>query len=216
MTIHLAAKLHEMPPATLTAFTLSVAAHVGLMLWFGPVTIRAPQAAAFEPIEVALVSEPAPRHTLKSALRLPVHPRAVNPEESQTETGAAEPARASSSSQNEEPLVETRYDVRSLNNPKPPYPLAARRLSMEGRVILRAHVRENGQCTDVQLRQSSGYELLDAAALQTVRRWRFIPASRGETAVASWVEIPITFRLREAAQGGAGYGAKDANESAMN
>lgn len=203
MTIPLAASLREMPPATLTAFTLSVAAHVGLMLWFGPVAIRAPQIAAFEPIEVALVSEPAPRHVLKSVSRLPIHPQGtINPDASepvtsQTETGAAEPARMASSSQSEEPLVESRYDVRSLNNPKPPYPLAARRHGMEGRVILHAHVRENGQCTDVQLRQSSGYELLDAAALQTVKRWRFIPASRGETAVASWVEIPITFRLRD-------------------
>lgn len=201
MTIHLAASLREMPPATLTAFTLSIAAHVGLMLWFGPVTIRAPQVAAFKPIEVALVSEPAPRHALKSVLQHPIYPHAVNPdtgksEESQTETGAVEQASATSTG-SEEPLVESRYDIRSLNNPKPSYPLAARRRGMEGRVILHAYVRENGQCAEVRLQQSSGYELLDAAALQAVRRWRFMPALRGDVAVASWAEIPITFRLRD-------------------
>lgn len=202
MTIPLAAGLREMPSATLAAFAFSVAAHTGLMLWFGPVTIRAPQAAAFEPIEVALVSEPAPRLALQSMPRLPIHPRAVSPdagepEKSTSEMGAAEQARAASSNWNEEPLVESRYDVRSLNNPRPPYPLAARRRGIEGRVVLRAHVLEGGQCAEVRLKQSSGYELLDASALGTVKQWRFIPASRGETAVASWVEIPIAFRLRD-------------------
>lgn len=202
MTNRLATRLHEMPPATLTAFTLSVAAHLGLMLWFGPVAIRAPQIAAFKPIQVALVSEPALRQTLKSTLMHPIKsrtptPAAIESKASQSETGAAEPARATSSSQSEEPLVESRYDVRSLNNPKPSYPLAARRRGMEGRVVLHVHVHENGQCTEVQLKQSSGYELLDTSAIQTVKQWRFIPASRGETAVASWVEIPITFRLRD-------------------
>lgn len=202
MTIPLTAGLREIPPATLAAFTFSVAAHTGLMFWFGPVTIRAPQAGAFEPIEVALVSEPAPRLALKSLPRIPIHARAVNPnasepEKPQTGTSAAVQARAATSNRNEEPLVESRYDVRSLNNPKPPYPLAARRRGIEGRVVLHAHVLEGGQCAEVRLKQSSGYELLDASAIETVKHWRFIPALRGETAVASWVEIPITFRLRD-------------------
>lgn len=219
MTILLTVNLREMPPATLTAFTLSVAVHMGLMLWFGPVTIRPPQAAAFEPIEVALVSEPAPRQTLKSTLIRAINSRASSPaaiesSESPPETGAAEQTHTASSNRSEEPLVESRYDVRSLSNPRPPYPLAARRRGMEGRVVLHAHVREDGRCDEVRLKQSSGHDLLDASALDTVRRWRFIPALRGETAVASWAQIPITFRLREVTQGGAGYPAKDGNEPA--
>ena len=37
--------------------------------------------------------------------------------------------------------------------------------------------------------------VLDDAALQTVRRWRFVPARRGDTPVESWVDVPIIFRL---------------------
>ena len=34
-----------------------------------------------------------------------------------------------------------------------------------------------------------------ATARDTVRRWRFIPAKRGDEAVSAWVLIPISFRL---------------------
>ena len=164
---------------------------------------------AFDPIEVSLVSESAPMPVMNSAPRLaPVRASIAAPVMTQapvstSATTAEEPASAQTepasepdSSKSEEALVESRYDVRSLNNPKPPYPLTARRRGMEGSVLLRAYVREDGQCIEVQLKHSSGYDLLDNAALQTVKRWRFVPASRGGTAVASWVEIPVSFQLR--------------------
>ena len=75
--------------------------------------------------------------------------------------------------QHDEPLVESRYDVAALNNPKPPYPLAARRQGAEGRVVLRAQVLEDGRCTEVHIVRGSGHALLDESALATVRRWRF-------------------------------------------
>jgi protein TonB len=95
----------------------------------------------------------------------------------------------------DEPLVEARYNVATLNNPKPPYPLAARRRGLQGRVLLTAHVLADGRCEQVEVRHSSGHELLDIAARDTVRHWRFLPARRGDTPVDAWVEVPITFRL---------------------
>jgi len=200
MTMNPTNPLREMPPATLTAFALSVAVHIGAVLWFGPVSIRAPQPASFEPIEVALVSEPAPRISLKPVMRPRVSQSAVAtpaPETQTQESADVDPAPAEPAPGRDEPLVESRYDVSSLNNPKPPYPLAARRRGQEGRALLHAHVREDGAASEVEIKQSSGYELLDNSALRTVRRWRFVPASRGGVAVASWVEIPIVFRLHD-------------------
>ena len=52
-----------------------------------------------------------------------------------------------------------------------------------------------GDAERVQLRQSSGKQRLDEAALEAVRHWRFVPARRGEQAVAAWVQVPITFQL---------------------
>jgi protein TonB len=95
------------------------------------------------------------------------------------------------------PIAEAQYEVQGLDNPKPPYPLAARRQGFEGRVLLAAHVRADGSCGDVRLKQSSGHTLLDRAALDTVKRWRFLPASRAGNSVDSWVDVPIRFRLED-------------------
>jgi protein TonB len=56
-------------------------------------------------------------------------------------------------------------------------------------------VSASGASGAVLLKHSSGHAILDDAALQTVRRWRFIPARRGDAPVESWVDVPITFRL---------------------
>jgi protein TonB len=83
-------------------------------------------------------------------------------------------------------------------NPRPPYPLAARRLGIEGRVLLEVVVRPDGSPATVSVRESSGYKLLDDSAADTVRtRWRFIPARRGGVPVESSVTVPIRFRISE-------------------
>lgn len=64
-------------------------------------------------------------------------------------------------------------------------------------MLLAAHVRADGSCGDVKLKGSSGHALLDRAALDTVRRWRFLPATRAGAPVDSWVDVPIRFRLED-------------------
>ena len=82
------------------------------------------------------------------------------------------------------------------SNPKPPYPLAARRLGVEGVVTLEVLVRPDGSPAEVRVRGSSGSPLLDDSAVETVRsRWRFIPARRGNVPVESRVSVPIRFKL---------------------
>lgn len=81
-------------------------------------------------------------------------------------------------------------------NPKPPYPLLARRVGAQGVVLLRVHVREDGSVAAVELARSSGFALLDESASRTVREsWRFLPARRDGVPIASWVEVPIRFVL---------------------
>jgi len=81
-------------------------------------------------------------------------------------------------------------------NPKPPYPLAARRLGVEGVVTLEVLVRADGRPAEVRVRSSSGSPLLDDSAVETVRsKWRFMPARRGNAAIDSRVTFPIRFSL---------------------
>lgn len=94
------------------------------------------------------------------------------------------------------PVSEPRFDAAYLNNPAPAYPALSRRLGEQGRVLVRVHVDANGMPTSVMLRASSGHERLDNVALETVRRWKFSPARRGDEAVSAWVIVPILFNLR--------------------
>lgn len=81
-------------------------------------------------------------------------------------------------------------------NPKPLYPREAKRKGYEGEVLLRVEVLSNGRVGEVEVKRSSGYELLDRSAMIAVKQWKFIPAKKGETPVPSWVNIPIVFQLR--------------------
>jgi protein TonB len=54
----------------------------------------------------------------------------------------------------------------------------------------------NGQVGQIEIKKSSGYELLDHSALATVKQWRFIPAKKGEASIPLWVNIPIKFQLQ--------------------
>ena len=94
------------------------------------------------------------------------------------------------------PASAARFDADYLNNPAPVYPTLSRRLREEGTVHLLVLVSETGDPKSVQIRKSSGFDRLDEAALNAVRRWRFVPARRGIVAIAAQVIVPINFRQR--------------------
>ncbi|TAM48064.1 MAG: energy transducer TonB [Gammaproteobacteria bacterium] len=184
-----------LPPTLRTALVVSIGLHVALVAWLRPARIELPQPFAVEHLEVSFAAAPAPRATKTPTAPSSTATRKPTPAESAaTSTPAENPAGAG----RDEPLVEAKFDVATLHNPKPPYPLAARRRGYEGRVLLSVLVRADGACGDVTLKQSSGHTLLDSSALDTVKRWRFLPARRGATSVESRVDVPITFRLENA------------------
>jgi protein TonB len=84
---------------------------------------------------------------------------------------------------------------RYRRNPAPRYPEAAKRLRQEGVVLLRVAVDARGRVDAVSVAKGSGYQALDEAALEAVRRWEFEPGRRGKQAVASVVTVPVRFRL---------------------
>ena len=79
--------------------------------------------------------------------------------------------------------------------PRPAYPSRAIMRGYEGKVTLSVHVLPNGEPKEVVVFQSSGYKILDNAALKAVKKWKFLPAQRGFKAVDSWVKVPIEFKL---------------------
>lgn len=177
------------------AMTVSILAHASFALaWYRPAT-ELPQVPAFNRVEVSLYSPPAPKIVQpkpKPLLRPTAEPEPLAAEVPQV-------PQEQKAQDKDEPLVEARYNVETLHNPKPSYPLAARRRNQEGRVLLTVLVRADGTCGEARLKKTSGFELLDGSALKTVRQWRFVPARRGSDTVDSWVDVPVVFRLDDAA-----------------
>ena len=68
---------------------------------------------------------------------------------------------------------------------------------MEGRVILRVEILPSGETGRIEVRQSSGHDLLDQAAVKAVGGWRFTPVRTAGAIVTAWAEVPISFRLTE-------------------
>ncbi len=81
-------------------------------------------------------------------------------------------------------------------NPPPVYPVAARRRGYEGTVVLEVLVSALGTVDDLRVFRSSGFKLLDQAAMRAVKSWLFEPGRREGHAVAMWVKVPVRFQLR--------------------
>ena len=82
-----------------------------------------------------------------------------------------------------------------LSSPAPRYPVAARRAGEQGTVTLRVLVTRDGLPSRVDVEKSSGSPHLDAAALEAVKAWRFVPARQGADPIESWMLVPVVFRL---------------------
>jgi protein TonB len=82
-----------------------------------------------------------------------------------------------------------------IRNTPPIYPETARRAGWEGRVTVRVEVSADGLPMSVALQKSSGYGVLDQAALRAVKTWRFQPRTIGGVAMAGTVDVPVNFTL---------------------
>ncbi len=79
----------------------------------------------------------------------------------------------------------------------PVYPRIARESGWEGIVLVRVTVQPDGSPDSIKVRKSSGHPVLDNAAVDAVKKWKFSPAKDGNIPIRSVVEIPINFDLRK-------------------
>lgn len=138
--------------------------------------------------------EPAEREATDSGPTEPPRPAMSTPAETAPVHEPA-PSAPAPVPRKPEPVVPASFHAAYLHNPSPVYPAAARSRRWEGTVRLRVRVSAEGHCEHAEIQESSGYELLDEAALEVIRQWRFVPAKRGDTVLPSSVVVPITFKL---------------------
>ena len=86
-------------------------------------------------------------------------------------------------------------DADYLNNPAPAYPRMSKRLGEQGTVTVRVLINIEGRAEQAEIRTSSGYPRLDEAALETVKRWRYVPGKRAGIPEAIWFNVPVRFVL---------------------
>lgn len=80
--------------------------------------------------------------------------------------------------------------------PQPPvYPALALQRRQEGSALIRALVDGQGETEKVELVRSSGFSVLDSAALAAVEGWSFSSAKVDGVAMKAWVEVPVAFQI---------------------
>lgn len=83
---------------------------------------------------------------------------------------------------------------RPIFMPDPSYPDAARQQAVSGEVSLAVDVLPDGSTNNIRILKSLDPKL-DQAAVETVARWRFKPATKAGIPVKAEVKVAVSFRL---------------------
>ena len=89
-------------------------------------------------------------------------------------------------------------DLKTANRVDPIYPPASRRAGEQGTVRLKVLVDTSGRASNVQVTQGSGFPRLDQAAMEAVRKWRFVAATDGSNKIQAYTQVAVTFKLTDA------------------
>lgn len=129
---------------------------------------------------------PVPRITIDDAVTTVVDPQPATPTDLGSGTAETTPA-----------WISARVDPRHPLS-QPPYPAIETRAGHEGTLTLALLISVDGRVADAKVTKSSGFPLLDQAAVnEAKRRWRLLPATRGGSAVEDWTMLRVVFRLDE-------------------
>ncbi len=125
-----------------------------------------------------------------------VHPAAQEPAKG---TGSPKSAKGPRTAKTKTMMAATtpslERQVALASRPQLMYPSQALRVGEQGTVLVLAQVDVNGQVSDARVVRRSGSSILDHAASNEVRRWKFAPALHDGRPIAANVEVPVSYRL---------------------
>jgi protein TonB len=96
-----------------------------------------------------------------------------------------------------EPAEDTTYhkgNISGLSSMR--YNRLAQERGLEGTVRLKVHILADGEIDEVIVIGSSGSDLLDEYAVDSVKNAHATPFRRGDKPIADWVILPIQFKLK--------------------
>lgn len=156
----------------------------------------APAVVAPTPAAPPVASTPEPPPTATPQPTSPPEPVRPTPPASEP-TPVAAPATAPSVREGD--LVSPGPGVKQptlVSFRKPEYPPIARRLKVEGTVVVSVLVDENGRVIDVRLDQGVSQNVgINEAAIEAARSARFEPATKQGVRVKMWYTLRIPFKL---------------------
>tara|TARA_R100000005_G_scaffold38740_2_gene18117 strand:- start:2703 stop:3545 length:843 start_codon:yes stop_codon:yes gene_type:complete len=140
-----------------------------------------------QPVQEMVKAEPEPvKETVTQQVREPQPTTDVK-------QVASEPVVAENAGADDSTVV---YDAQYRSQIAPVYPRRSLEMGQQGMVTLHAEVLPNGNPRELKIAQSSGYRLLDMAALAAVKKWKFEPRNVDGNAVVSWVRVPVNFVIQ--------------------
>ena len=154
--------------------------------------------------EIKKVTKPAPKKPVEKKVEqkvakkpTPVQKPVENdkPKAIEEVVKAQAPAPAQTASGvNSEPQLVTKPTFATRPSPVK-YPCIAKRRGIEGQVLVEIWIDESGKQVKQNLLKSSGTEILDDAALEAIKRWRFSSHIVDGQAIAHRVQVPVRFKL---------------------
>ncbi len=189
------------------AILLIIAIHAGGLMMLATLNIIAVPKLKIDPMVVTLIPDLAPPPPSKpkpipvvlpppTVLDVPPPVVALNlPTPNIVPTPAPTPQAQPTPAPAPAKTVSVDLDAATVAGTPPAYPIESRRRHEQGTVKLRVVIGTDGRVKDISIASSSGFERLDKAALDAVRRWRFQPQMQAGVAVEAVGTLPIPFRL---------------------
>jgi TonB family protein len=87
------------------------------------------------------------------------------------------------------------YQLGSKQNPLPPYPRVARLKKFQGKVEISITFNSLGNVIEAKIHHSSGHQVLDEAALKTLKNWRFNVGDLEAKEQGVQIVVPIDFKI---------------------
>ncbi|WP_299140598.1 energy transducer TonB [uncultured Vibrio sp.] len=145
-----------------------------------------PKQAKPTPKKKAITNKPQPKKVEKKVVEKKV--------EKNMDESANQPQEVNQGVSNQEPVLVTKPSFSARPTP-PNYPRQARRRGVEGVATYEIWLDAEGKQIKQALVNSSGALMLDNAALDAIKQWKFSPHTVNGRAIAHRVQIPVRFRL---------------------
>jgi protein TonB len=204
--------------ALIIFYAVALAFHIAVLFWLKPSAPRPPKIFNETYVFVTLTQPLEPEAPKPVVVPTPLPPKIEvpppKPEEKPQPPPPPKPEMTIPETKREPPTPAPKPVVVPPSQPKPPteeyvpvtqpnfavqaaqaYPPEAARRHQQGTVVLMLYINGSGTLDKIEIVKSSGFPLLDEAAIREMKQSKFEPAMDGAIPVRSRAQASVTYRL---------------------